>query len=54
VELTGTDDESHEWILTHLLELVPDPGHQDVPRFWNLKAEIAIAGWSWLTEEVLN
>jgi hypothetical protein len=53
-ELTGPNDQSHEWIFTHLLELVPDPGHEDIPRLWSLKAEIAISGWNRLTEEGLD
>jgi hypothetical protein len=50
-ESTGPDDQTHEWIFTHLLELVPDPNHEDVPRIWTLKAEVAISGWCRLTEE---
>lgn len=50
-EVTGPDEQIHVWIFNHLLELVPDPSHEDVPRYWTLKAEIALSGWCQLTEE---
>lgn len=50
-EITGPDEQAHVWIFNHLLELVLDPDHEDVPRHWTLKAEIALFGWSRLTEE---
>lgn len=50
-EMTGPDEQAHVWIFNHLLELVLDPDHEDVPRHWTLKAEIALFGWSRLTEE---
>ena len=52
-ELTGPDERVHVWIFNHLLELVPDPDHEDVPRHWTIKAEIAISGWLQLTEEAV-
>jgi hypothetical protein len=53
-ELIGPNELNHEWIFTNLLELIPDPSHEDVPRAWTLKAEIAISGWCWLTEAALD
>jgi hypothetical protein len=52
-ELIGPDNQFHIWIFNHLLELVPDPDHEDVPRQWTLKAEIALSGWLELTEETV-
>lgn len=52
-ELTGPDEQVHVWIFNHLLELVPDPDHEDVPRHWTIKAEIAMSGWYQLTEEAV-
>jgi hypothetical protein len=52
-ELTGPDEQFHVCIFNHLLELVPDPGHEDVPRSWTFKAEIALSGWFQLTEEIV-
>ena len=52
-ELTGPDEQVHVWMFNHLLELVPDPDHEDVPRHWTIKAEIAISGWLQLTEEAV-
>ena len=50
-EVTGPDEQVHVWIFNHLLEVVPDPDHEDVPRDWTFKAEIALSGWLQLTEE---
>jgi hypothetical protein len=50
-EVIGPDNEIHVWIFDHLLEVVPDPDHDDVPRLWSFKAEIALSGWNQLTEE---
>ena len=52
-ELTGPGDDRHVWLFTHELELLPDPGHADIPRQWTLKAEIALSGWQQLTEDPL-
>ena len=52
-EMTGPDEQVHVWIFNHLLEVVPDPDHEDVPRHWTLKAEIALSGWCQLTEEAV-
>lgn len=52
-ELTGPDEKTHVWIFNHLFELVPDPDHEDVPRHWTLKAELALSGWCRLTEEAV-
>jgi len=51
-EMTGPDEQAHVWMFNHLLELVLDPEHEDVPRHWTIKAEIALFGWSRLTEEL--
>ena len=52
-ELTGPDERVHVWMFDHLLALVPDPDHEDVPRHWTVKAEIAISGWCQLTGEAV-
>lgn len=50
-EVTGPDLQAHVWIFNHLLEVLPDPDHEDVPRLWTLKADIAISGWIQLNEQ---
>lgn len=52
-ELTGPNEDRHVWLYTHQLQLLPDPGHVDVPRRWTMKAAIALSGWLQLAEDPL-
>jgi hypothetical protein len=53
-EVTGPDEHANFWIFSHVLEILPDPDHDDVPRVWTVKAEIALSGWCQLTEEAVR
>lgn len=52
-ELTGPGESRHLWLYNHELELLPDPGHADIPRRWTLMAQIALSGWLQLMQDPL-
>lgn len=53
-ELRGPNEEDHLWIFDGSFELIPDPSHDDVPRFWKILSEIAISAYTSLSAESPN
>lgn len=51
-EVRGPDGGDHLWLATWDGTLVPDPGHDDLPRAWTVKAELALDGWIGLINQL--
>ena len=44
-EVVGPGDRSHRWLAGPQGDFVQDPGDDDVPRLWTVKAQLALSGW---------
>jgi len=51
-ELQGPGEGDHLWLADWMGEILPDPEHDDVPRIWTTKAELALSGWIQLSQAI--